>query len=466
MYEFSANYAITRLEDIGGCMFEIEEFRFITRVIGREFYLSPKTTFEYILYHDTEHFEVITSFDIYEWILETRKVYLLAYQEKSYGYDITFIDQHLSFSLINKPVSEILENGFLTTEGIMAHVKYDEGTGSRKCEINKKWYQFSFYDPYNYLDSIRRNYLGPLKKLESIDQVFKMFSRMSELNFDLHPDIRNSLKDYQIQSDYHFKVRDDLFKILEKSDSHKYIKLLSDHHFFEKALEVVEKMDRSKWEQDIKALKKLELILSTDDYFNDSTKRAIERNHTYLFPCKITKYQMLKFSVLFHHAYKSMKLKHNAPELYETDFTDFCDLFGFVNETCKYYGHVIQNSRSVENKYKTDTIDLSSLYDFFEGINKNVLDILLVEYVESIIRYPDHEKDFKERFEYFVNTYNNKYLELQSINGEMTTLEFDMHNFSDAQMMILLDDVKKQVFLGDLRYDRHSIVNYIKENID
>lgn len=465
MYEFSVNYAINKREDIGGYMFEIEEFRFITRVISKEFYLSPKTTFEYLLYRDVEHFEVVVSFDIYAWILETRQIYLMAYQEKDYGYEVTFIDQHLSFTMFYKRPNDMIDLGLLNIDGVMAEIKLNEGRGISTCEINKKWYQMDYYDPYNHLESIKRNYIAPLKNIENMSQVFKMFSRMAELNFDLLPQVSNELGQYQLKADYHYSIREDLFKILSNTDSYKYIHLLSKHHFFDQVLEVVKKMDRQKWDEDIKALKKLEVLLTTEDYFNDSIKKIIERNLLYRFPCSLTKYQMLKFSVLFHHAYKSMKLKHNAPELYESDFTDFCEIFGFVNESCKYYGHVIQNSRNNDSKYKDEKIDLGHLYDFFENIHKNVIDILLVEFIENVIQDPVREVFYKERFEYFVKAYTNKYLEIQSINSEITTLEFDSHHISDAEMMLLIDEVKKQVFLGDLRYDRQSIVRFMRKKI-
>lgn len=451
-------------------MFEIEELRFITKVINQSFYLTPKTSFSYFLYRDVNHFEVMIDFDIYQWILETRKFYLMAYQEKEYGYDVTFIDQQLSISMIRmtKDISAYLTEGKYNIDGIAIHITPGRGMGFKSCEINNRWFEARYIDPYDKIKSISSNYLEPLHLNQlnmKANDIIRMFSLMAELEFDISPQTKTLLRNTTFTEDYRNTRKEDLFKILSKSDSHKYIELLDDIGVFKKCYSVINKMNDSHWQSGIKGLKLVEELLLKLDYFSDSVKRKVDRNLAYNFPCGLTKYQMLKFSVLFHQAYLSMELKYNSPELYENDFTSFCSLFGFVDETCNYYSQIIQNYRREDNKFSKEIIDQSKLYDFFEMFFSNSIDVLLVEYISLLVKSPQKETLYLERLEYFITSYITRFCEIQSINSEITTMEVDMSSFSDASMMILIDEVKKQVFLGDLRYDRLSILNFIKSRI-
>jgi hypothetical protein len=62
--------------------------------------------------------------------------------------------------------------------------------------------------------------------------------------------------------------------------------------------------------------------------------------------------------------------------------------------------------------------------------------------------------------------YVSKYCEVQGINSEITTMEIDGYQLSDVELTLLIENVKRNVFFGNLRYDRKSIIEYFQKLIE
>ena len=49
---------------MGDIMFDIDEVRYLCYVMDDTFLLSSKSTYEYIMFGDIDHYEILVSFDI------------------------------------------------------------------------------------------------------------------------------------------------------------------------------------------------------------------------------------------------------------------------------------------------------------------------------------------------------------------------------------------------------------------
>ena len=216
------------------------------------------------------------------------------------------------------------------------------------------------------------------------------------------------------------------------------------------------------WSDGLNSLEKLEVLLNTPEGFSDGVNRIISEELRYTFDCGLNKYQMLKFSVLFYQAYQVMLLRQNAPERYEEPYTNFCDNFGFCEDACSYYSLMIKSSQELSLNMK-DRVSLERQYEFYDEYRNHSIDVLVI----YLIKQMNEEKElYINRFEYMIKKYITKYCELQSINGEITTLDISRHELSDVRLTLLIEKVKEKIFFGNLRYDRKTIINYLQKLIE
>jgi len=218
------------------------------------------------------------------------------------------------------------------------------------------------------------------------------------------------------------------------------------------------------WQKGLDNLHKFEIIMSEENYFSDSVYRDIKRTLDYKFLCGLSKYQLLKFSLLFKEAYQVMELKLNAPERYESSFTSFCDYFGFDGETCQYYSQVIKSSGDLAIDMKEKRITLKEQYEFYDEFQDQTIEVLLIYYIQQLELNSVNQA--KKYVEYLVRGYINKFCELQCINNVITTMEIDKYSLSDVSLTLLIEDVKKKIFYGNMRYDKESIIRQLQRLID
>lgn len=451
-------------------MFDIEEVRYLCYVIKDTFYLSGKSTYEYIMFGDIDQYEILVDFDIEDWIKKLNRV---TYKKYKNGYLLNFFDEEFKVyvSRLKIHVDDYLKEAVFNLESIFIKISLDT-PGFSTYHVSGREFHVSWLDPYDVRPITKLGYIEPVNYglMESRGHlVFKMFELKVKHKLDMRSEVEKRLckLNYQTITD----AKDAFFNILKNDKSYYAIKSLDTIGVLEVAFPLIIKMkEENLWQFGLYCLKKLENILNTDHYFQDSLAKAIRRKMSYKLNDEITKYQMIKFSVLFHDAHKIMKLKINSPELYEEPFTDFCSYFKFEEALCRYYGQVIQSNRrlKVELKHSIEAIKESDeiLYEFYEEYQDDVIDVLLVCYVDQLCHDLHNEEDMKEKISYVMMRYISKYLEIQSINSEITTMEIDSAGLSDVELTLLIENVKKNVFFGNLRYDRKSIIPYFQKLIE
>ncbi|MBN2794856.1 MAG: hypothetical protein JXR88_05585 [Clostridia bacterium] len=458
-------------------MFEINEMKLITRLIGTSFYISQKTTLEYILYQDIDYYEIIVEFEVETWIKGIQKLYALNVIKNEKNYKIDFLDERFTLSMTQMKFRDYIEKVKLAEfniESVVIKISDHHENSFNKYHYKDKVFYARWIDPYHKRMSIRANLIEPINMSYITNQgnlIYKMIHLMAKYSFDLHEETIAYLKNQKQEITY---TKEDLsyefFKILSYSHASKYIHLLNNLGALEKhypLIQAMQSLDFSIFSKGLKSLEILESIMIKTDYFNDSIYRVLKQNLNKTFQCGLSRLQLLKFSVLFYNAHLCMNLKQNAPERYEPAFLDFCNYFHLGEEACYYYSQVVQNNRytflDIREELINQWMDLEEQYNFFEEFNEYTIDVLLIQYID-LISEKENEIYLKKLESYMLN-YISKFVEIQSINSEITTLEIHQ-KISDAKMLILLDEVKAKVFLGNLRYDRSTIIDYINKAIE
>lgn len=463
-------------------MFDITEFTFMTRLINQPYYLSPKSTFEYIMFNDIDNYEFIVDFDIDNWLSKVKKKHHIQVIKENNVYSVVFHNESISvklYNLQNETMESYLNRANFNIESVALKVSHDEHNNFDHYYYSGKTYYCSWMDPYHKRLGIKASYIEPVNLQRIKDNgalLYQMAILMADNNFDVHPEVLKYIKtiSYDLHCDSEL-CNDYFFKVLSYRSAYKYMKMLDEFGVLEKTYPIIKQMKKQMiegmnlWQRALFCLKKLENIIYSDTYFVDSVSREIQRNANKILLSGLMKSQLLKFSILFYNAHLTMKLKINAPELYEESFTSFCTIFSLSNESCHYYAQVVQNNRKSIIDLREELLQGNSMskinhYEFYEDFQDNTIDVLLIQYVDQIcgVKFED---GYRKRLEFFVQNYISKFCEIQSINSEITTLEINTKNYSDASMLLLLDVVKRHIFLGNLRYDRQTIIEFINKII-
>lgn len=453
-------------------MFEINEMKFITRVIGQPFFLSPQSTFEYIMYHDIDHYNVIVDFDLRQWLLSVEKRYHVQIKRKDSIVEVIFIDERITLSVTKMKEEEFLDSlmaAHFNIESVAIKVSFEDLRSFSTYRVFHQQFYSSWMDPFHKRTGIRACLLEPIdyQRLENNgNQLYRMIELMARYNFDIHEETVNYLSEQK----HHISFSgEDLsyrfFKILSYPNAAKYIRLLDRIGALEMSYPLIKQLKASNltlWQNSLKSLGCLEKIIYSNVFFVDSVHRSINRNLKISYACGLNKLQLIKFSMLFYNAHLQMILKHNAPERYELSFTSFCSFFHMGNEACSYYSQVVKSKREGTFNLVKLLDDKEMQYEFFEEYQENTMDVLLLGYIDSICKTQKNTTT-KKQLEALLLNYFAKFSEIQSINSEVTTLDLSGRTLSDAAMLLLLDEVKRKVFLGNIRYDRKSIIDYINK---
>lgn len=465
-------------------MFKIDEIRFITELIDNNFYLSPKSTFEYMTTYDIETMELLVEFDITKWLKKLKLNHNVSYQKKGNKYFVEFLDEKIDASFIS--ISDISIDDYLSRmcfniEAIAIKISCDVSKGFTSYKNNNKTYYANWIDPFSVKEDIEANYIAPINYktlIENSELIFKIVAMMSIHGFDIKKESIMYLKKYKDKINYKSSEMTNqyLFLILERVDSYKYLKILDELEILEEVYPFINEMKAkykngvNLWEFGLICLNKIESIIYSEGYFVDSIARAYKRNCEIKFPSGITKVQMLKFAALFHNVNFVIQIPLNLTNQKSDDFFDFCSCFDFGKDECIYFSQVIQtNTESISN-IRDDILNgnkasKENQYEFYDDFKNNTLDVLLIQFVDMICADNFEEQAILSRLENLAKNYMSKYCELESINAEITSLDLNYKEIGDMNMLLLLNDVKKKIFLGILNYDRQTIINYIEDII-
>jgi len=445
-------------------MFNIDEIKFLCSLDKGPFYLSPRSTYEFLIYGDIDHFEILIKCDLDEWIKDQK---LMEFKYVDDYLEVVYFDEFFRLkvrSLKGKTIEEHLDQYDFNFNAISIKISRDIEKKAFAC-FKESCYS-SWIDPFNVKESIKQGYIRPMhydRLRNHGKKVFEMVHYMMIYHLDIEDEVIKTMRN--LEYTVHTSVSNYFFDLIEHPKSYKYIKLLDDIGLIEATYPIVLSMKRTgTWQKGLDNLHKFEIIMSEENYFSDSVYRDIKRTLDYKFLCGLSKYQLLKFSLLFKEAYQVMELKLNAPERYESSFTSFCDYFGFDGETCQYYSQVIKSSGDLAIDMKEKRITLKEQYEFYDEFQDQTIEVLLIYYIQQLELNSVNQA--KKYVEYLVRGYINKFCELQCINNVITTMEIDKYSLSDVSLTLLIEDVKKKIFYGNMRYDKESIIRQLQRLID
>lgn len=445
-------------------MFNIDEVKYLCVSSPCDFYLSPESSYEFLIYGDIDHFEIIVPIGLKEWLSHQRHI------EYTFGVDyadVVFLKEDFVvrvYSLNGLTIEAYLNQFDFSFQGIAVKISHVVEKLAFAC-YKEKCYA-TWIDPFDVKDVIKSGYIKPLHMNEIASnghKLFEMIVYMIVYHFDIEESIICELKNkvYHVPVD----ICDCFFSIINYSKSYRYILLLHEIGVLEKAYPIIHSMiEDGTWLKGIEDLRIFENMMTNPFYFSDSVYRHINRTLSVEFDNGLSKYQMLKFSLLFKEAYKVMHLKRNAPERYETSFTNFCDYFGFDEVSCRYFSQIIKSRNEILIDLYSNKISIEKQYDFYDEFQNQTIEILLINYISQI--KSEDEKEIKLYVEELIKGYVSKYLEIQSVSHEITTLDIQRHSLSDVTLTLLIEDVKKRIFYGNLRYDRRSIIDYLQKLIE
>ncbi|MCH4887368.1 hypothetical protein EZV73_07285 [Acidaminobacter sp. JC074] len=445
-------------------MFNIDEIKYLCSLDKGTFYLSPRSTYEFLIYGDIDHFEIMIESDLDDWIKDQK---LLEYKYVEDSLEVIYFDEffHLKVrSLKGQTIEEYLKTFDFNLHAVSIKISKEVEKNAFAC-FKESCYS-SWVDPFNVKDSIKEGFIRPMhyKDLEKNGgKVFKMVHYMMTHHLDIEQEVIKEMK--KLNYEVNASVSDYFFDLINQKKSYQYIKLLDEVGLIDATYPIVDAMKTvGTWSKGLRNLESFEMMMSDEVYFSDGVYRDIKRALVYRFSCGLNKYQLLKFSLLFKDAYQVMALKLNAPERYEDSFNSFCDYFGFDEETCQYYSQVIKSCGDLAIDMNKKRITLEEQYDFYDEFQDQTIEVLLIYYVQQI--ECENNKQIKDYVEYLVRGYINKYCELQSINNTITTMDIDRHALSDVSLTLLIEDVKKKIYYGNMRYDRKSIIRHLQKMID
>ena len=347
-------------------------------------------------------------------------------------------------------------------------------------------------DPINGIKNLKEKIIKYVNKnvfTEDPIRILRAVSFMSQLDFELDLETREQIiKDAQkIKKVSGEKISMELFKILKEKKSHHYFNLMAGElkvleHIFPHIAEMKE-VGQCKyhvvdsWTHSVYTMKLVEEYIYTKDLFEDYIQKAYDRHLNDKITEDHRRYQLIKLGALLHDIGKPA-----AERVDEQGRTRFKGHEIVGAEIIREYAKRLKLSKK-ENEilyryvklhmwplvlYKNNDLSAKNLYKYFKMGNKETLDILLIALADIVatrsILNPDEEmKKFKTYIEYIASNYLTRYLELEDLGeviiGNQIMEILKLPQGKEIGKIIL--DIKKAIFMGEIAFEKDSIVDYI-----
>lgn len=461
-------------------MFDISLIRRLTLTLNKEYYFSPQSTFEYILYNDIEIPEIYIDEDVELLLMSTQMERSLTYDLVDGWYHIRFRDfgDYIKMKKMNlETVQSKIANSPFNYGALAIVINNIDLDSYKERNIQNKMYYAHLLDPYNQYQWLKKFYIQVIDLKAIITNgkhIYEMVHYMSNYKLDLSKDAYADLLVIKNKINYpHINFKDTIFDLFKSSESHKFWDLLKDLNALKVVNSLLSDIDEEKfWTVGISALKRVEAILKKKDYFQEYVCRGLHQNLITSDYGGYSKIQLLKFSMLFYHGHRQIQLEPKAYFIPDSPLGGFCKFFHLKKEACLYYAHVVESSQNSKLNFKDalikkELLSMKEIFDLFKKFDDHTIDILLIQYVYQTLDV-DHLSDMviKEKFEELIICYLSTYCDLKSINSELSTLEIKQAQGSDEIILKLIDEVKEGIFLGELEYNRDIIIKYIQDKLD
>ncbi|SCX79501.1 CCA tRNA nucleotidyltransferase [Alkaliphilus peptidifermentans] len=404
---------------------------------------------------------------------------------------------------IHKTCRIVMQSDYILDFSKMKGDKIEEDLYNRDFTINAMAYDIQnewplivekIIDPYNgKLDMKNRN-IKHLHEGTFKDDPIRMLRAvrfMAQLEYDID-DTTKALIDVNasaIKAIAGERITNELFKILEVSKSYFYLSYMDKYlHLLNKIFPELEEMKEigeckyhvvDSWTHSIYTVKVVESFIYAKGYFEDHIREAYEKHSAEVIAADRTRLQLIKLGALFHDVGKPSAKKIDA------------------NGRVRFRGHEITGAEIIKKyaeelrlstkekdiltkyvslhmlplvSYKNNDVSSKALYEMFNKMGRETLDILLIALADIIatrkLLNPHEEMAiFKVHIEYIANNYLTRYRTVEDISNIITGNDIIKSLQLQEGVIIgeIMEDIKKAIFFGKIAPTKEAAINYIKE---
>lgn len=230
------------------------------------------------------------------------------------------------------------------------------------------------------------------------------------------------------------------------------------------------------WTHSINTMREIENIIYADGYFENHLRRAYEL-HSGTIIGSYDRVKLLKLGALFHDIGKPRarwtdstgRDRFRGHEVIGGEMVEeICSRLNFNKAEIDYLKKLVVNHMVTLVLYKTNDVSANSLFDIFEKLGEDTMDVILIGLADIIstrrLLKPYEEMSiYKIHAEYLVNNYLIRYRKVLSL-GEIISISdvVNLLNCTEDQAKEYLLNVRRGLFNGEIYLNSEKIKEYLK----
>ncbi|QEK13391.1 CCA tRNA nucleotidyltransferase [Crassaminicella thermophila] len=465
----------------------IKQIYYLTRF---DIYIVGNVLIDYLLKKEIKNIDIVLKKDAIQtakkFAEKIGKVIKIDEQEGTANVILEDTKKIIKFSnMQGKDIINDLENQVFSINAMAVKVNKD-GTFNMEDMI----------DPFGGVKDINNRLIRSVKATTFEENPLNMLIAvrlMAKLGFDLEKTTAELIKKnaQKILSLDWKDISKELFYILGEKRTYYYIQIMDKElHLFDKLFPEIIPMKEvgrcdyhvvDAWTHSLYALKEIESIIYANGYFEYHLRCEYEKHIEKIFSNGHTRMQLVKLATLFHDIGKPKacwidekgKTRFRGHEILGVEIIEkIADRLQLNQEEKWYLSKMVKEHMWPLGLYKRNDVSGKTTYDLFKNLKEDTLDVLLISLADIIstrkLLYPNEEMGmYKIHIEYLANNYLTRFKNIQDIS-EILREEDIKKKFSikdPKKIEILLEEIKKAIFLGKIPPVKENAILYIKENV-
>ncbi|KAB3537814.1 HD domain-containing protein [Alkaliphilus pronyensis] len=400
---------------------------------------------------------------------------------------------------INSPLGYVLDFSSMRGNSI------EEDLSHRDFTINAMAYNLKhgwpiqinkIIDPFNGKQDIESKTIKHVYKNTFIDAPIRMlraprFMAQLEYNLDKATELLIKSNSAEIKNVTGEPITDELFKVLKESKSHYYLNYMDKNLILLNKifpdLEEMKKIGECKyhvvdsWTHSIYTVKVIESVIYAKGYFEDHIRESYEIHTAEKLASNRSRLELIKLGALLHDVGKPSariidsngRIRFKGHEIAGAEIVkQYADRLKLSTKEKNILSKYVYLHMLPLVTYTTNDVSGKVLYEMFNKMENETLDILLIALADIIstrkLLNPEEEMAiFKVHIQYIANNYLTRYNPLEDITSIITGHDImDTLKLSEGSKIgELLEAVKKAIYLGQISPTKDNAINYIKGNI-
>ncbi|MBN4069825.1 HDIG domain-containing protein, partial [bacterium AH-315-G05] len=383
--------------------------------------------------------------------------------------------------------------------------KIEEDLYERDFSINAMAYDLNnsyeieknmIIDPFGGMRDLESNRIRHLHKETFVNDPLRMIravSLMSRLNFDLDEETQKLIKaeSETINTIAGERIATEFFAILREKRSAYYLDymdkklLLLDKIFPE--LRQMKKIGECKYHivdsltHSLNTVECIEEVIYANKFFEDHIRVSYEKHTSEILAANRKRLELIKLGALFHDIGKPSakkvdkdgRVRFRGHEITGAELAlEYAAKLMLSKKEQKILYKYVKMHMSPLVLYKSNDVSANALYQVFEKMGEETLDIFLIALADIVstrkILDPSEEMGmFKVHVEYIVNNYLTRYRPLVKkplISGEELMERFNI--LEGIKIGELQEKIKKDIYFGKVSSSKDSVLKYISEEMN